>query len=87
MTNQLWNWNKIDDNIQSGTNDATHTVYLNTRARSSKHSGNTWETNRIGLKCETVNISTSKTVPALPVPVITSNPNCPKANAPDSSAL
>ena len=69
MVNQLWNFNQIDSNIQSADNDgAQHMVYLNTRARSSSHTGNTWETNRIGLKCETVSITTSKTVPALPVP-------------------
>jgi len=65
----LWNYEKIDSNIQSGNSDgAQHMVYINTNARTTKHEDNTWETNRIGLKCETVSISTSKTVPALPIP-------------------
>ena len=69
MVNQLWNWNKIDDNIQSGNSDgAQHMVFINTRVRGKL--GDTWEENRIGLKCETVSITTSKTVPSLPVPGI-----------------
>ena len=69
--NTLWNYNFIENNIESGNADnAQHMVYINTNARSSKHSGNTWETNRIGLKCETIGISTSKTVPSLPIPGI-----------------
>ena len=69
MVNQLWNFAQIDNNIQSGsTGSIQHMVYLNTRARTSSNSK--WETNRIGLKCETLSISTSKTVPALPIPGI-----------------
>ena len=65
----LWNADKIDDNIQSGNSDgAQHMVYINTNARTSRHEDNTWETNRIGLKCESISITTSKTVPALPIP-------------------
>ena len=67
MTNEIWNFNKIDSNIQNeNIQGIQHMVYVNTRARSSD-SGK-WESNRIGLKCETVTISTSKTVPALPIP-------------------
>jgi hypothetical protein len=69
MTNEMWNFNKIDSNIQNeNVQGIQHMVYVNTRARSSD-SGK-WESNRIGLKCESVTISTSKTVPALPIPGI-----------------
>ena len=57
MTNEIWNFNKIDSNIQNeNIQGVQHMVYVNTRARSSD-SGK-WESNRIGLKCESVTIST-----------------------------
>ena len=69
MVNQLWNFAAIDNNIQSGTTGSIqHMVYINTRARAESDAA--WETNRIGLKCETLSITTSKTVPALPIPGI-----------------
>ena len=69
MTNQLWNYAQIDNNIQTDNSQGIqHMVFVNTRARSKDSA--TFEANRIGLKCESISISTSKTVPALPVPGI-----------------
>ena len=72
MSTTLYNSANITDNIEGElTDNIQHFVYLNTRARrNSNITGQTWETNRIGLKAESISITTSKTVPALPVPGI-----------------
>ena len=67
--NVIWNTTTVNENIRSdATSGIQHMVYLNTRGRNNDTSGKTFETNRIGLKAETVSVTTSKTVPALPIP-------------------
>lgn len=70
MSTTLYNSVNVTDNIEGELSDnIQHFVYLNTRARrNSNISGQTFETNRIGLKADSISITTSKTVPALPVP-------------------
>ena len=68
MPTSLWNSAYITNNITEGTAPkATHFVFLNLRARE-PDSGNTFETNRIGLKAESIAITTSRTVPSMPIP-------------------
>jgi hypothetical protein len=65
----IYNTEYITDAMSSA--DSTkplHNVFLNLKARNSDHSSNNFETNRIGLKCETVGITTSRTVPTIPIP-------------------
>ena len=66
----LWNNSAVNYNITSNnTASVQHFVFLNLGARDGK--GLTEEffsTNRIGLKADSVGISTSKTVPTVPIP-------------------
>ena len=66
----LWNNSSINYNISTdNTSSAQHFVFLNLGARDAK--GLTEEffsTNRIGLKADSVGITTSKTVPTVPIP-------------------
>ena len=67
----LWNYNYITDRMEADdSNSPQHTVLLNLRARGNpKYStGNSFETNRIGLKLESIVIDTSRTLPAYPIP-------------------
>tara|TARA_R110001592_G_scaffold128609_1_gene340760 strand:- start:9288 stop:10295 length:1008 start_codon:yes stop_codon:yes gene_type:complete len=68
----LWNSNTIDNNISSDNiNGLQHHVFINLGARGKKGiTGEIFSTNRVGLKCETIGISTSKTVPTIPIPGI-----------------
>tara|TARA_R100000734_G_scaffold19100_1_gene18088 strand:- start:10831 stop:11841 length:1011 start_codon:yes stop_codon:yes gene_type:complete len=67
---KLWNNSAINYNITSdNTSSIQHFVFLNLGARDGK--GLTEEffaTNRIGLKADSVGITTSKTVPTVPIP-------------------
>tara|TARA_R110002020_G_scaffold17765_12_gene62091 strand:- start:1578 stop:2285 length:708 start_codon:yes stop_codon:yes gene_type:complete len=59
----------ILDNISSGASTAAdHLVFLNFKSRNDVDSSAPWITNRIALKVETLNISTTRTVPAFPLP-------------------
>tara|TARA_A100001201_G_scaffold4595_1_gene9076 strand:- start:30 stop:800 length:771 start_codon:yes stop_codon:yes gene_type:complete len=65
----IYNTEYISDAMSN--DDATkplHHVFLNLKARNSDHTDNNFETNRIGLKCETVGISTGRTIPSVPIP-------------------
>ena len=69
----LWNYNFITDRMESDDSSApNHTVYLNLRARTSARKNKDFkgffETNRIGLKLESIQIDTSRTLPAYPIP-------------------
>ncbi len=66
----LWNSNAIENNITSkNPRSIQHYVFINLGARDKKGiSGETFETNRIGLKADSIGISTSKTVPSIPIP-------------------
>tara|TARA_R110002153_G_scaffold54335_3_gene151365 strand:- start:914 stop:1681 length:768 start_codon:yes stop_codon:yes gene_type:complete len=65
----IYNTEYITDAMSSAdASKPLHNVFLNLKARNSSHSSNNWETNRIGLKCETVGITTSRTVPTIPIP-------------------
>lgn len=66
----LWNSNAINNNISSNNiNGIQHHVFINLGARNKRGiTGENFSTNRIGLKCETIGISTSKTVPTIPIP-------------------
>lgn len=70
----LWNSNAIANNISSNnTSGIQHFCFINLGARDKKGiTGETFETNRIGLKAESVGITTSKTVPTIPIPGIAS---------------
>ena len=69
MPTSLWNSALITNNITEGTAPkATHFVFLNLRARDPEDPANSFETNRIGLKADNVSISTSRTVPSMPIP-------------------
>ena len=65
----LWNYNYITDRMEADdTSSPQHTVYLNLRGRDADQTGNHFETNRIGLKLESIQIDTSRTLPAYPIP-------------------
>lgn len=65
----LWNNEFITERITSGdSNSIQHFCYLNLRARDSSDEDSAFETNRVGLKVETFSMSTSRVVPAFPVP-------------------
>jgi hypothetical protein len=68
----LWNSKAIENNISSeNVNGIQHFVFINLGARDKKGIvGESFETNRIGLKAETIGITTSKTVPTIPIPGI-----------------
>ena len=68
----LWNSKAIENNISSdNVHGIQHFVFINLGARSKKGIvGEHFETNRIGLKAETIGITTSKTVPTIPIPGI-----------------
>ena len=62
-TNYVTNAMSNDD-----SSDPLHHVFLNLKARNADHTSNNFETNRIGLKCETIGISTGRTIPSVPIP-------------------
>tara|TARA_R110000824_G_scaffold98097_1_gene234146 strand:+ start:249 stop:1256 length:1008 start_codon:yes stop_codon:yes gene_type:complete len=65
----LWNYNYITDRMEADdTSSPQHTVYLNLRGRNADQTGNHFETNRVGLKLENIQIDTSRTLPAYPIP-------------------
>lgn len=65
----IYNTEYISDAMSNDdTTKPIHHVFLNLKARNPKHTDNNFETNRIGLKCETVGISTGRTIPAIPIP-------------------
>jgi hypothetical protein len=65
----IYNSQYINDAISGGdTTKPLHNVFLNLKARNNDHTNNNFEANRIGLKCETVGITTSRTVPSIPIP-------------------
>jgi hypothetical protein len=65
----IYNTEYISDAMSNDdTTKPLHHVFLNLKARNSDHTDNNFETNRIGLKCETVGISTSRTIPSVPIP-------------------
>jgi hypothetical protein len=63
----LWNNGFVADRIRaSDSQSIQHFAYLNLRARDSDDADSAWETNRVGLKLESVSITTSRVVPAFP---------------------
>ena len=65
----IYNTEYISDAMSSADSaKPLHHVFLNLKARNSEQTGNNFEANRIGLKCESVNITTSRTVPTIPIP-------------------
>lgn len=68
--NVLWTNETIQNNISSNnTTGIQHYVFLNLGARDRKGiTGLNFETNRVGLKVESLTVSTGKTVPAFPMP-------------------
>ena len=65
----LWNYNYITDRMEADdTSSPNHTVFLNLRGRNAEHTGNHFETNRIGLKLDSIQIDTARTLPAYPIP-------------------
>ena len=65
----IYNTQYITDAMSSADSaKPLHHVFLNLKARNAEQTGNNFEANRIGLKCESVNITTSRTVPTVPIP-------------------
>lgn len=65
----IYNTEYISDAMSNDdSSKPLHHVFLNLKARNSDHTDNNFETNRIGLKCETVGISTGRTIPSVPIP-------------------
>jgi len=65
----IYNTEYITDAMSGGdTSKPLHNVFLNLKARNKDHTNKNFETNRIGLKCETVTIATNRTVPTIPIP-------------------
>ena len=59
----------ILNNISTGTSTAAdHLVFLNFKSRNDVDSSAPWIANRIALKVESLNISTTRTVPSFPLP-------------------
>ena len=60
---------QILNNISSGASTAMdHLVFLNFKSRNDIDSSAPWIANRIALKVESLNISTTRTVPSFPLP-------------------
>ncbi len=65
----IYNTEYLTDAMSSAdSSKPLHHVFLNLKARNDDHTGKNFETNRIGLKCESVNITTSRTIPSIPIP-------------------
>tara|TARA_Y100000593_G_C4319828_1_gene343152 strand:- start:3826 stop:4578 length:753 start_codon:yes stop_codon:yes gene_type:complete len=71
MTTSLWNSEYITTQIREGDSaEPMHFAFLNLRARETGSADTNFETNRVGLKIESLGIATTRTLPSYPVPGI-----------------